>query len=43
MAINIWTQLHKDGQLDSLFQIIDIDVIYDVQMHNLQLAIAICN
>lgn len=32
-AINPWTQLHKDGQLGSLLQIIDTDRIYDGRKH----------
>ncbi len=32
-AINPWTQLHKDGQLGSLLQIIDKDIIYDMRKH----------
>ncbi len=32
-SINPWTQLHKDGQLGSLLQIIDKDIIYDMRKH----------
>lgn len=43
MAINRWTQLHNNGWLGSLFQMIDKDRIYDVWKYNSKPTTAMSN